>query len=1068
MRTRDGVEADNETSRNTNEQTVPTPPKLTLTNITNSSALSPATSTQEATIKPKKPSVHREQLVILGICLGIPVLSFLTVNIVVKYTQFRAKADLIEVSPQQFDEGSAPKIMTQYFIPKPVSDPGFLQRWLFGADYNAPFALNADLALRAGLLVALCAMCWWIPSLNWLTEQGWSLHYAITVFAFTFAMDVGSTMKYASHTCIGTFVAICNGLFMFSWYPDGVTENKADSASTFALAHFIIVTIIYVTLNWPMLMRMFAMYLQCYFTMCFLNPNSKVHFAHNLYDIAMRDGLVAPLVGTIIGCTISVALSIFPHPLSSFASAQDLAMETSWEMGRLWEEMVAYHTGGRKTLEASALSAEADRLYARIGSLEARARTCWWECFDLGHLGRVRAHIFRLCRSFGYLTDWLHGGASALGHENFDKSHVELMNALRKDLSALSNRSWAILHDATRAAVSGEMSTQDEKRLREGLEALNAAQDTLSTAFARARRRIYGHNGLAHDATGEHLFIFAINSYSRCVTEYALYLLEAIPLREDAPSSLSGGRRFWQRTEEGTSIIQALSGGIRDCVDRKVLFSWDHLRQSARITLAYLAAFFIGLNGIRNILGDYTSSLPSTTVFLLAFDGLGGAAFVKKFVRFQGMAVGTVVGQLMFAMLVRCTVSGIVTGALAVLVFEFFAFYCHFSSESFSYTGLLMATFAADQMLSGCNKLQDSPWEVYQTLLDQVVAIVCVIVSDFLLAPPSPSRLAVQAYGEASAVAHIAMAELLLPEKTGTFSLHRNELFSRLDVAEARGAEARLEPRFIRTPWREELWQPIVRHGFRLAQKLVLMEYIAAELVSLDGNGETREGGGFDEQVTSRRSSIISLLQSPVLQAAGNLFLTRREEVLALAQAIMLHDTTAPFTMRDKNFVQRVSEWRKMSAAMDIQRIVCDILDNADDTDSPSSNAPSAPEDAASPASLPEFDLPYNLHADCSPMKESSAKSAYLCEIGSFLHMLELSAYDLDAIANAIIRAPEISIPAMASAIKNPPKAGIVLGVADKLDSAMQRSQGSVRLLMTMAASSFPRAFRQASKLNPR
>merc|ERR1711988_328727 len=82
-----------------------------------------------------------------------------------------------------------------------------------------------------------------------------------------------------------------------------------------------------------------------------------------------------------------------------------------------------------------------DRLYARIGSLEARARTCWWECFDLGHLGRVRAHIFRLCRSFGYLTDWLHGGASALGHENFDKSHVESMNALRKDLSALSKSS---------------------------------------------------------------------------------------------------------------------------------------------------------------------------------------------------------------------------------------------------------------------------------------------------------------------------------------------------------------------------------------------------------------------------------------------------------------------------------------------------------------------------------------------------------------------------------------------------------------------------------------------------
>ncbi|CAK0911531.1 unnamed protein product [Prorocentrum cordatum] len=171
--------------------------------------------------------------------------------------------------------------------------------------------------------------------------------------------------------------------------------------------------------------------------------------------------------------------------------------------------------------------------------------------------------------------------------------------------------------------------------------------------------------GQASEALGAHLFVCALSSFGECAGDLAEFVLETTVCTEDGsrrPPRAAQALQFWQRQAGGESLEEALHGGLRAWVDWNVLGTWGHMRQSARIVLAFTGAFMIGRFGIPDIMSNYTSTPASTTAFLLAFDVLGGSAFKYKFVRLQGLAVGTVLGQLVYAMLIRCNFWGALWG----------------------------------------------------------------------------------------------------------------------------------------------------------------------------------------------------------------------------------------------------------------------------------------------------------------------------------------------------------------------------------------------------------------------
>merc|ERR1719436_1382543 len=91
-----------------------------------------------------------------------------------------------------------------------------------------------------------------------------------------------------------------------------------------------------------------------------------------------------------------------------------------------------------------------------------------------------------------------------------------------------------------------------------------------------------------------------------------------------------------------------------------------------------------------------------------------------------------------------CAWYGSIIGFSVVVIYEFFAFYLYFSSQSFGYVGLLLAAYGAEHMILGCSS-QDTPGGVYNTIVDQTLAILCVTAGDLIIGNRSSGHLAAEA-----------------------------------------------------------------------------------------------------------------------------------------------------------------------------------------------------------------------------------------------------------------------------------------------------------------------------------
>jgi len=987
----------------------------------------------------------QEQIAILGICVGIPCLSFLVVFLVTVSIYYRSRSYKMEAEPADASATSSDPCAIPRFA-KPTIEPGVFQRYIFGSDMNQKFAKLADASLRASVVVGLCAICFWTPSLTWLTNQGWSMQHAVVVFCFTWSTKTGDVVMFSWYTYVGIFSGIISGLSMFAVFPDGVTELSPLVPVYFAVAHFTITSLLFCLLNWNVLCRLWALYLNAYFTMSFLNPQSSTHIARSFSEIAFKDGLVAPLIGTLVGCCMSLFTSLVPYPLLAFGEAQDLALEVAWALGHQWDQTVSHYTSGLSNSEGEMIAGTTGRLSGTISRLEACVQCSWWECFDLGRPGRVRTHLARLGPTYWYLHDWLHAATMAAQQDDMRSSDAATLRCLRPHLQRLSGCAWQVMQHAVRLAVSGELDPREAACLQAEVAELERAQEELAAAFLGIEGGACAEDRLPSGVLSDHALCLSIKSYSRGVAEYARYMLEVAGApklcgAEEDPGALPDAAvALLERSARGISVSEASGAGLQDWWDPKVLLRWDHVRNTLRMLMCFSLAFCIGRLGVPGVITGYSSTPAGCAVFIMNFDGTGGSAFVKKFSRFQGVAVGTLIGQLIFALLVSCSITGAFMGFVGVVMFQFFAFYFYFSSESFWYTGLLIATFGAMQVLTACDGFSDSPWQVYQALVDQVVAIVCCMVADLVLAPPAPSQLATDAYHEAGKLAHRALAQLLDPDTGVKVELHRDALFSKSKAAEARGAEAELEPRFVRTPWRHGLWQELLHHTFKLLRKLTIMEYVAAKTNFIDETGakdEAEQRHGRSTVRTTimrkmlshalrpnpearadsapRKESVAVLLRRPLFQQAAEAFLSRRQLVFDMAHQVMMHETEAPLTLECKSNVQRLAQGQTAEKLVDAKAIVEE----------------------------PEM---LSMPSDTAGGWETAN------EVGTFLLMMELALRDLDAMAEAMMFVPEVSLDEITHAALHPPRKGLLREATSRVGDAAQCSVDTLAALLGTAA----------------
>jgi len=569
----------------------------------------------------------------------------------------------------------------------------------------------------------------------------------------------------------------------------------------------------------------------------------------------------------------------------------------------------------------------------------------WWETFDLGRTGRVKAHLEALKGKFDFMNDWFSGVVEAMKKEDFGEQHEQLMSKVKKPLEDLAKHNARLLFRVTQVALSGYSPSCASKseaatvrtmseQLKLEMAAVNGAQRELATAFVTSRREVYGKDTLTEDALSEHFFGFALSSMATYTVEYAEYLIS------DEVAS---------RNKQGP--IKACWRGF---VDTLRMNSMDFI---LRNSLAFFGAWIIGYWGLVGVMKPFSSTAAGTTAYLMAAEGKGGSALLKNVARFQGTAGGTILGQLLYTTFITCSIFGTFCGFWVVTIFEFFAMYLYYSSASYGYVGLLLGAYGAQHIILSCGSSDssDSTAVVYTTIIDQTMAIICVSMGDVIVQNKSAGTLAADHYLQMSKTLIKALstlfgvddlvtsvgfgmsedfsswlssggAELLLNMRSfldngdgetakGSIDYvkactHRDALLGSFNKATDMGTEAPLEPRFFRLPFKEDLWNAVMRTMGHMSTQMVIMEYAVHDCA---------QGG------KNPGKTLQAINNSQLLKAKATGIVKRAHTILTVADKILKRENLAPMDM-DSDLIRRMNKMDFLTMDDTMKEIVDEIV----------------------------------------------------------------------------------------------------------------------------------------------
>jgi hypothetical protein len=582
-------------------------------------------------------------------------------------------------------------------------------------------------------------------------------------------------------------------------------------------------------LNFDLSLKMFALSWHMGFWMSFLKFESEQHAASALatFRLSLDSDLVRGLLMTVFGAAAAVLASLLPFPLAAIGEARRTSQDVTTVLTDTWQDAIEWFAGqAHNSMQKDRLVHNVQVLRTSIVSLQGHVANAWWECFGLGSVQKACLLLEELNTLLLHTKDRLLAvmfAGPALGAK-----HARVMGVLQPKLSAVTTEAGALMRLVTEAAGDGHLDDEEVESIMEQEAATSKACDDLSNTFWCIEE--------AHEADMVHERAFCMHccAYGRGVIAFA--------------DAMIGSRKQQRPYPFRWSLA-----GVAD----KMWF--------ARNSISICLTFTIGYMGYHQMIRAYDAG-PAVTASLLLSTFIG-SAMLKNMGRLQGVAFGTAVGQLAYAMFAWCRGEGDVAVALFLFTWVLATLYMYYSSAQFGFIGCLLAAFGSANVLQGCSSNETyHPSNLAYKVINCVVGIIVMTAVDMILVPKPACQLAYEAYMDFWTRHTDAIHALFDPSAR---IVHRQEgkLLEPLLLAESLGNEANKEPRFWRTPWRHALWTDSMSYAFELRVDVITIERSLAEGTTIKSQEllKTLASPAFDavkEHVLAKISAIHVLLSA--------------------------------------------------------------------------------------------------------------------------------------------------------------------------------------------------------------
>merc|ERR1719386_443908 len=476
--------------------------------------------------------------------------------------------------------------------------------------------------------MAVIAAIVWVPAIRkpFPNQIQARIPLVICLFVFTVNPLMGVAVANGVAGIIGTFWACFHMWVMNGIFPGGMKEGMSPTSACaiFGWVNFLAFTFIFLFVKCGMGMKMFAMATDIGFMLAFLDPASTVPFSEN-FTISHQGTAVNTLLATAIACFIAPLLNLIPYPFSlASVNMKGNAVSASKGTAKLFSAVINYYNGSEYSVVIESELKHSVDLKKEIDGLGGAIGAAWFERFDIGVQGTIRALMESHSGLMSGLYDRLRALMIAVSTEDFGESHVKIMGVIGGSTFDVANSVKVLLIAATEAATDGDISASEKAHMEELIADVKRAVKQLAVDFDKARR---AYKVISKETFGESFFVLTVSAYARMVVEYAEVLCTNPPKGVGMFEGISAGV---SSTFSGLGDKFNVHFTIKHFVAILVCWLWsvyiDNWGGGCVITAVFLMSTAI-CPDIQVFLNVINAVIVAVVVGTLVFQGLCGTGY---------------------------------------------------------------------------------------------------------------------------------------------------------------------------------------------------------------------------------------------------------------------------------------------------------------------------------------------------------------------------------------------------------------------------------------------------------
>merc|ERR1719375_2105592 len=624
----------------------------------------------------------------------------------------------------------------------------------------------------------------WVPAIRkpFPNQVQARIPLVICLFVFTINPLLGTAIQNCCCGIVGTFWACFHMWVMNGIFPGGMKEGMSPTSATaiFGWANFLIFTFVVLWCKCGIGTKMFALATDIGFMLAFLDPKSTVPFSEN-FSISHRGTAVNVLLATIIGCLAAPLMNLIPYPMSfAYNSMKDNAVKASKDTAKLFESIITYYSGSEASVVVESEVKHAVDLRAELDGLGGAIGCAWWEGFDLGTRGTVRALMDSHAGLLNNIYDRLRAILIIARAEDFGPSHTAVMDKIRNASMQVALATTKLLNAVTVAATDGDISDAEKADLQNLISESKAAVKTLAKDFDAARR---SGKAISADLLGENYFVLTISAYARLVIDYTEMMISSPP--------------------QGTGMGAAIVGGLSS--------TWDFAAMTERFNLNFTMVHFIALTICwcwSVFVDNWGGGCVITAVFLMS---PAVCPDIQAFLNvLNAVVLAVVAGTIVFQWTCGSGFGDYVL-PFAALVLWIIGLYGYYAKSVFLLPCLVFVALTPFRWVTSCptGDIAAGARALWGGMVANVLAIVFVCSFQFFLAVDRANNLAISKLDDAFGGLRKSFEAFFkaedVPGPMGSVSG---------DVAAGSGfcGSAGIEPRMWRNLWKGGLYLEIANH----------------------------------------------------------------------------------------------------------------------------------------------------------------------------------------------------------------------------------------------------------------